>query len=256
MTGESPTDLVVPPLTLIEDPEAAEAAHQGVARRLRLCQELGRQTRFPLKDGRVVDAPEDREQEARAQARGVEAERGVEVDDARAAVFGDQDVVALAQVDVGDAARVDLPHQGPEPVEHGSGLRAFPAAPAGDPLPLDRLHQDATGTGLAEASRDAGDPLQPAEGPHLPGHLAAAEQAHRPGLVGKVLQDGAVTRVPHALDVGFGPAPLPDDLDRERGSGGLERLGHRRSRALSPPPTTTLIFPSPPPGDPAWRFAA
>src|SRR3989449_8373424 len=163
MTRESPRDRVVPPLTLMEDPEAAEAAHQAVPRRLRLCQELGRQTRFPLKDGRVVDAPEDREQEARAQARGVEAERGVEIDDARPAVFGDQDVVALAQVDVGDAARVDLRHQAAELLEHGTGLRAFPAAPAGDPLALDRLHQDAADAGLAEASRNAGDSLQPAE---------------------------------------------------------------------------------------------
>src|SRR6266571_1830786 len=136
MTSETPTDRVVPPLTLIENPQAAEAAHQAVPRGFRRGQEFRRQARLPLQEGGFVDAPQDREQEARPQAQRVEAERGVEVDDAWPAVLGDQDVVALAEIDVSDPPRVDLAHEALKPLEHRTDIIPFPPAPAGDPLPL------------------------------------------------------------------------------------------------------------------------
>src|SRR5262245_15187374 len=216
MTRESSMDRAVPPLTLVEYPEAAEPAHQPVARRLGLRQQLGRQARLPFQQSRLVDAPQDREQEPRPRPGGIEAERRIEIDDARPAVLGDQDVVALAQVDVGHAAGVDLPDELPEPLEHRTDLRAFPAAPAGDALPLDRLHQDAARAGFAVALRDPVNPVQPAEGAQLPDHLAASQEAHGPRFVAEILEDGPIPAVRDALDIGFRPGPLPDDLDRQR----------------------------------------
>src|SRR6266581_716086 len=183
MTSETPGEAGGPPLTLIKNPETAETAHEAVPRGLLLGEKLGGQAELPLQDRRIVDTPQEREQEARTRTRRVEAEGGVEVDDARPAVFGDEDVVALAQVDVRDTPGVDLPHQPHQLVEHRSGLVPLSPAPAGDPLALDRLHEDPDPSGLAIASGNAGDALQPAEGPHLPRHLTPSQQAHRPELV-------------------------------------------------------------------------
>src|SRR6266581_5589140 len=183
MTSETRGEAEEPSLTLIENPQAAEPAHPAVPRGLRFGQELGGQAELPLQDGRIVDAPQEREQEARPRTRRIEAEGGVEIDDARPAVFGDEDVVTLAQVDVRDTPGVDLPHQPLQLLEHRSGLVPLSPAPAGDPLALDRLHEDPDPSGLAIASGNAGDALQPAEGPHLPRHLTPSQQAHRPELV-------------------------------------------------------------------------
>src|SRR5437899_9124351 len=110
MTSETAGEAEGPPFTLIKDPETAQTAHEAVPRGLLLGEELRGQAELPLQDGRIVDTAQEREQEARARTRRIEAEGGVEVDDAGPAVLGDEDVVALAQVDVCDTPRVDLPH--------------------------------------------------------------------------------------------------------------------------------------------------
>src|SRR5262245_44509977 len=121
MTSETLREAGAPALALIEDPEAAQPAHQAMPRGLRLGQELGGEAGFPLQERGVIDAPQHREQETRSQARGVEAERGVEIDDARPAILGDENIVPLAQIDMGDAPGVDLPDELLQSLEHRTG---------------------------------------------------------------------------------------------------------------------------------------
>src|SRR5881397_3717664 len=110
--------------TSVEDPEAAKAAHEPMPIPLRRRQQLRRDPGLPFEDGSVVDVAQEGEKEPCTPARRIEAERGVEVDDAGTAVCTHQDIVALAQVDVGHPARMDLRHQVDEPLEQRGGLPA------------------------------------------------------------------------------------------------------------------------------------
>src|SRR5262245_64808751 len=87
-------------LTSVEDPEAPQEAHAAMPPLLRRREELGGELRFPLEHGRPVDAAQDGEHQSRRETPALEAEAGVEVDDARDAVGRHQDVVALAEIEV------------------------------------------------------------------------------------------------------------------------------------------------------------
>src|SRR5712692_10153550 len=156
-------------LTSVEDPQAAEECHPPVPQDLAGAHQVRPVPQLPLQQGGRVDVSQEREQERRAQApAGREAERGVEVDDPRVALRIDQDVVALAEVEMDDPALVHLPDEILQAGNHRADPVGSSLAVARDPLPVDALDQETIAPPTPETGGNPGEPPEAGQRAHLP----------------------------------------------------------------------------------------